>query len=113
MELDSDQIERIGRSPVPLFPYYLSKYCGREFNRYEACLKKHDGPSKCEKEVSSSSKCFYSFWRTIGTECLSTVDRDATDETGQFKSEFLNSLDSCLSGVSMKGNFQHKCIGMQ
>ena len=103
MDIDPNQIEGIGKSPVPLFPYYLSKYCNKVFDKYQACLKKYDDPSKCEEEGNSSSKCFSSFWRTIGTECLSTVDRNATDESGQFKTEFLNSFDNCLNAVSIKG----------
>ena len=108
MDFDPKQMEGIGKSPVALFPYYLSKYCNKEFGKYESCLKKYDSPAKCEKEGSNSSKCFSLFWRTIGTECLSTVDRDATDESGQFKTEFLNSFDSCLNAVSIKGNFASK-----
>ena len=96
--------ELIGKSPVPLIPYYLSKSCTKEFDKYDSCLKRYGIPSKCQEEDKKSANCFSGFWRNIGTDCVNTIDRNATDENGKFKTDFLDNFDNCLNRVSKKDN---------
>lgn len=104
MQADPRQLELLGKSPVPLIPYYLFKSCTKEFNKYDSCLKKNDNPSKCREEDKKSSNCFSGYMRNVMADCVNTVDRSTTDESGKFKEDFLNNFDSCLNRVSDKDN---------
>ncbi|KAI6656863.1 hypothetical protein LOD99_16166 [Oopsacas minuta] len=104
MQADPEQLEMLGKSPVPLLPYYLAKSCSKEFDSYDSCLKRYGNPLKCQDNGKKASSCFSGFWRNMGTDCAGTIGRDATDDKGQFKREFLNTFDNCLNTVSQKDN---------